>query len=351
MSDVSLNKMSTQPAQIYVRIWLWCVAALVFAMVIVGGATRLTESGLSITEWNPVMGIIPPLSLGDWQIEFEKYKHIPQYAQLFPDMDLARFQFIYYWEWSHRLLGRFIGFALIVPLIIFWWRGFLTRALKWKLLGLFALGGLQGAVGWWMVASGLVGRVEVAPERLATHLFLASLTFAFLVALASSLAPRRFEAVRLPQRRIATLILCAIMLQIVFGALVAGSRAGLVYNTWPLMDGSFIPPLTHLTQLDPVWLNFFENVTTIQFTHRMMAYLVAFFVFIHAWQMRSALPSSQAQQRALVLAGLVVLQIVIGIGTLVHSVPLWAGLAHQSMAMIVLAFAVYHRIHMHVTAL
>lgn len=334
-----------------VRFWLWSVATLVFAMVVVGGATRLTESGLSITEWKPVMGILPPLSLGEWQAEFEKYKLIPQYAQLFPDMDLARFQFIYYWEWSHRLLGRFIGLALIVPLIVFWLRGYLTRDLKWKLLGLFALGAVQGAVGWWMVASGLVGRVEVAPERLATHLFLASLTFAFLIALASSLAPARLETVRLPQRRLSMLIVCMVLVQIILGALVAGSRAGLVYNTWPLMDGAFIPPLAHLTQMEPLWRNFFENVTMVQFIHRMIAYVVVLVIFVHGWQMWRALPNSAAYKRALLLCALAVGQVVIGIGTLVHGVPLWAGLAHQAMAMVVLGAAVYHRVHMRVTAL
>ncbi|NDA46364.1 MAG: heme A synthase, partial [Alphaproteobacteria bacterium] len=157
-----------------VRIWLWSVAGLVFLMVLVGGATRLTESGLSITEWKLVTGILPPLTEADWLREFEAYKQIPQYSQLFPDMDLARFKFIFFWEWGHRLLGRVIGLAFALPLVWFWLKGVLNRPLAYRLLAVLALGGLQGAVGWWMVKSGLSGRVEVAPERLATHLLLAS---------------------------------------------------------------------------------------------------------------------------------------------------------------------------------
>ena len=167
-SDVPAEQDRMRP----VRLWLFGVAALVFLMVIVGGATRLTESGLSITEWKVVTGIIPPLTDAQWMEEFEKYKAIPQYAQLFPTMDVAQFKVIFFWEWGHRLLGRIIGFAFALPLAFFWITGRLQGSLKWKCLGLLALGGLQGAVGWWMVKSGLTGRVEVAQERLAVHLVL-----------------------------------------------------------------------------------------------------------------------------------------------------------------------------------
>ncbi len=183
-----------------IAIWLWSLAALVFLMVVVGGATRLTESGLSITEWKPLTGIVPPLSAADWQAEFENYKQIPQYAQIFPNMDLSGFKFIFFWEWSHRLLGRLIGLATALPLIFFWIRGILPAGLKPKLIGILALGGLQGFVGWWMVKSGLSGRVEVAQERLAIHLLLASITFAALVWLAASLRQRKAEGAAPPSR-------------------------------------------------------------------------------------------------------------------------------------------------------
>ena len=179
------------------RIWLYGVAALVFAMVVVGGATRLTESGLSITEWQPITGVLPPLSHAAWIAEFDKYKEIPQYRELFSNLDLDGFKYIFFWEWSHRLLGRLIGLAFALPLGVFWMRGALTPMLKAKLVGVLALGGLQGLVGWWMVKSGLVGRVEVAQQRLAIHLLLASLTFAAIVWIASSLAPRTAENPRL----------------------------------------------------------------------------------------------------------------------------------------------------------
>jgi cytochrome c oxidase assembly protein subunit 15 len=248
-----------------VSVWLWCVAALVLLMVVVGGATRLTESGLSITEWKPLTGVIPPLTHAGWQQAFDKYKQIPQYQALFPDMDLSRFQTIFLWEWTHRLIGRLLGFALLVPLVVFWARKMLSRRLKWQMLGIFALGGLQGFVGWWMVSSGLSGRVEVAQERLATHLLLASLTLTALVWLASS--QRRTDvAERVPAllRHIASLMILAVLFQIALGALVAGLRAGQAYNTWPLMNGHFIPPAADLGMLSPLWRNLVDNITTVQ---------------------------------------------------------------------------------------
>ena len=241
-----------------VRLWLWIMAGLIFAMVIVGGATRLTESGLSITEWKPITGVIPPLSEAAWLVEFEKYKLIPQYAQLFPTMTLGEFQTIFYWEWGHRILGRVIGFAFAMPLAYFWLRGMLTRALKWRLTGLLALGGLQGAVGWWMVSSGLTKRVEVAPERLMVHLLLASITFAAIVWIAVGLKPAAGEATR-SLRAGAFVLLALVLTQIGLGALVAGSRAGLTYNDWPFMAGHLVPPMEHLARLEPWWLNFLEN--------------------------------------------------------------------------------------------
>ena len=324
-----------------VRLWLWSVAGLIFAMVVVGGATRLTESGLSITEWKPISGVIPPLSEAAWLAEFEKYKQIPQYAQLFPTMTLSEFQTIFFWEWGHRVLGRVIGLAVALPLAWFWLRGALTRGLKWRLSGILALGGLQGAVGWWMVRSGLSQRVEVAPERLAVHLLLASITFAAIVWIAVGLKPAVAETAQ-GLRGWALGLLALVLTQIGLGALVAGSRAGLTYNDWPFMAGHLVPPMEHLARLDPWWLNILENITLIQFQHRLVAYLLIALALWHMISARRKAPGSSAARRATALAGLVTTQAVIGIVTLMLVVPVWAGLLHQAFAMVVLAMAAVH---------
>ena len=322
-----------------VRLWLWSVAALVFLMVLVGGATRLTESGLSITEWKPVTGVLPPLNEAAWLIEFEKYKQIPQYRELFPDMDLARFKVIFFWEWSHRLLGRLIGFAFALPLAYFWLRGRLSGALKLKLSGILALGALQGFVGWWMVASGLTKRVEVAQERLAIHLLLACLTLTALVWLARALKPRQGEAAPDALKRLASIFVWLVLVQIGLGALVAGLRAGLTFNTWPLMDGKFLPALSELFAMNPAWSNLVDNVLTVQFNHRMAAYLVALWALIVAFAARG----EAAMGRSWVLAATVLAQVALGIVTLLWSVPIHAALAHQGLAMVVLWMAVVSR--------
>jgi cytochrome c oxidase assembly protein subunit 15 len=328
-----------------VTLWLWSVAALVFLMVVVGGATRLTESGLSITEWKPLTGIIPPLSEEAWRAEFETYKRIPQYSEVFPDMDLGGFKVIFFWEWSHRFLGRLIGLAFALPLLLFWWKGALRGGLAARLCGVLALGALQGFVGWWMVKSGLIERTEVAQERLAIHLLLASLTFALLVWLAASLNARKAEidARVLPGlRRFAWAMIALVLFQIGLGALVAGLRAGRAYNTWPLIDGSFVPPLEKLALLEPLWRNVLDNMLLIQFEHRMVAYLLVGLAAAQAFFAVRVAPKSPASRRALIIMGLVALQAAIGIVTLVLIVPLWAGLLHQALAMIVLGAAVVH---------
>ncbi len=336
----SLSQPATTSAS--VRAWLWSVAALVFLMVMVGGATRLTESGLSITEWKPVLGILPPLSDAAWVAEFEKYKQIPQYSKLFPTMTLGEFKVIFFWEWGHRLLGRIIGLAFALPLAWFWLRGALTTRLKWQLSGLLVLGGMQGAVGWWMVKSGLVDRVEVAPERLAVHLLLASLTFTALVWLAVSLKPAPAEPAAAKIAGGAVALVWMVLAQIGLGALVAGSRAGYTYNTWPLMDGKLVPPLENLFRQEPWWINVLENITTIQFEHRMFAYALLAFALWHAWRTWRLASGTKAAKRAVAVAGLVGSQALIGIVTLLLQVPLWAGLLHQAFAMVVLGMAVVH---------
>jgi cytochrome c oxidase assembly protein subunit 15 len=329
-----------------VRVWLWSVLGLVFLMVLVGGATRLTESGLSITEWKPITGALLPLSEAAWLVEFEKYKQIPQYSQLFPTMTLAQFKTIFFWEWGHRLLGRIIGLAFALPLFWFAIRGVVRGALLAKLVCVLALGGLQGAVGWWMVVSGLVGRVEVAPERLAVHLLLASLTFMALIWIVLDLKPAsRREMPAAPIRRQSTQLMWLVLFQIVLGALVAGSRAGLSYNTWPLMDGNFVPPLDNLLRMSPWWLNFLENITAIQFQHRMIAYFVIAFTIWHAWSASKAMPGSPAARRSWAIASITLVQAGLGIATLLLAqgkLPIHLALTHQAVAFILLAMTVIH---------
>ena len=335
---------TAQNRSIAVEAWLWLIAALVFAMIVVGGATRLTDSGLSITEWQPLLGAIPPMSEADWHAAFEKYRQIPQYHQVNKGMSLAEFQFIYWWEWAHRFLGRFIGVAFALPLVWFWVRRSLPRGMTPKLVGIFMLGGLQGAIGWYMVKSGLVERIDVSQYRLALHLTVAMMILALVVWLALDLRPAR-PALRLStvtrgQRRLAQGIIALILFQTVLGGFVAGLNAGLTYNTWPLMDGNVIP--NGLGTLSPWYLNLFENVTTVQFNHRMMAYAVLIAVLVQAaWIMRSA-DVVHLVRSALALAGAVVAQAALGIWTLLAVVPLGLGLAHQAGAAIVLAIAVWH---------
>jgi cytochrome c oxidase assembly protein subunit 15 len=329
-----------------VRRWLWLVAVFIVAMVVVGGATRLTESGLSITEWKPVTGALPPLNDADWREAFQKYQQIPQYRELFPDMDLARFKTIYAWEWGHRLLGRLLGLVFAGPFLWFLAKGKIVGALRWRLAGIFALGGLQGFVGWWMVSSGLVHRVEVAQERLALHLLLASLTLAAVLWTAAGLVPNYRDSLGAGAARLrfeASAILVLVLVQIGLGGLVAGLRAGLVYNEWPLMDGRLVPPLAQLFHLTPWVANFLDNVTLVQFQHRIAAYLLLALALFHAVQAQKSALGRRAARRSVLLAAFISVQAGLGIATLVLAVPLWAALAHQAMAMGVLAMATIHR--------
>jgi len=328
-----------------IRVWLLAVAALVFILVVVGGATRLTESGLSITEWKPATGALPPMNEDAWLNEFDKYKAIPQYAQRNLGMTLAEFKTIYWWEWTHRLVARLVGFAFLVPFLFFLWRGWVRGPLAGRLAGIFGLGALQGAVGWWMVASGLVDRTEVSQYRLATHLTLASLIFAALIATAVNLSPRPALGTERVPARIrfsAQFLLLLVFIQIYLGALVAGLRAGLLYNTWPLIDDAFIPDATRLWFETPLWRNFFENALTVQFDHRMMAYALWFLAVLHAFDVVRSIRDGTAFNGAITLAIAITIQAAIGILTVLSQVQLSYALIHQAMAMIVLAIAVVH---------
>jgi heme a synthase len=325
-----------------IRVWLLAVAALVFAMVVVGGATRLTESGLSITEWQPVSGALPPLSESAWQAQFDKYKAIPQYQALNSGMSLDAFKTIFWWEWTHRLLGRVIGAAFLLPLLWFLARGAIAPQLRTRLWMTFGLGAFQGAVGWWMVASGLSGRVEVSQYRLAFHLTLASLIYVALLWTAQGLAPRTGPPAPPRLRLSAKFLLALVLLQIYLGALVAGLRAGLIYNTWPLIDGGLVPATSQLLFNEPWWRNFFENPLTVQFDHRLVAYAVLAGALLHAVDAGRSFPSGAARRGAVALAIVVTLQATLGILTLLAQAPLGLALMHQAMAMIVLTAATVH---------
>jgi cytochrome c oxidase assembly protein subunit 15 len=328
-----------------VRIWLYVLAALVVGMVAVGGATRLTGSGLSITEWRPVTGAIPPVSAEAWAAEFDKYRDTPQYRILNQGMGLSDFKVLYAWEWGHRLLGRIVGLVFFLPLLWFWWRGALTRRLGLGLLGLGILGGLQGAIGWIMVASGLQpGMTAVAPLKLALHLTTASLILAGLVWLAAGLRTPDGTAEADPPRlrRTALAIMALVVVQIFLGGLVAGSKAGLLYNTWPTMDGHLVPPVAELFAGTPWIENFVDNLALVQLNHRLTAYLLLAVALVHAFDARRALPGSGIARRATGIAALVLTQAVLGITTLLLAVPLWAALAHQVFAMAVLTMATVH---------
>jgi cytochrome c oxidase assembly protein subunit 15 len=323
-----------------VRGWLYVVAVVLFGLFLVGGATRLTNSGLSITEWQPIHGVIPPLNDAEWQEEFAKYKQIPEYKVLNRDMDLAGFKHIFWWEWTHRLIARSVGFIFAVPLIVLWAAGCIERKLKPKLVGILALGGLQGAIGWWMVMSGLAHRTDVSQYRLAIHLTTACLIFIATLAVARGLAPHSEKPAPRKLQKFAGVLVALVLFQIYLGALVAGTNAGFSYNTWPLMDGRIVPD--GLFVLEPAWRNFFENPKTVQFVHRCGAYLVWIVALVHMIYALGRVPKTTHARRASVLFLLVTLQAALGITTLLMQVPIDLGLAHQAMALVVLGFATAH---------
>jgi cytochrome c oxidase assembly protein subunit 15 len=325
-----------------IRAWLYAVAALMVLTLVVGGATRLTESGLSIVEWKPVTGVIPPLSHEAWQAEFGKYQQIPQYRELNRGMNLDEFKTIYWWEWSHRLLARLVGAAFLLPFLFFLWRGWIEPGLKARLWTLFGGGALLGAVGWWMVSSGLAGRVSVSQYRLAFHLTLACAIYAAILWTARALQSRVVEPVSRRLRLTAASLAILVLVQIYLGALVAGLDAGLVFNTWPQIDGTLIPSVERLWFESPAWRNLFENTLTVQFDHRMVAYALWIVAVLHLIDVFRAKNAGAVLNGALALACAVTLQAGIGIVTLLHQAPLPLALLHQIIGIAVLTIAVIH---------
>jgi cytochrome c oxidase assembly protein subunit 15 len=327
--------------RLLLRRWLQVVIVTLFCLVLVGGATRLTDSGLSITQWKPIHGVIPPLSVAEWQEEFDLYRQIPEYQQINKGMSLDEFKFIFWWEWAHRLLARTIGLIFGLPLLYFWLTGRVERRLRLPLVGLLALGGFQGFIGWWMVSSGLSVRTDVSQYRLATHLTIACLIFSACVWIMRGLTPQKVDRPPTAHSHLAAGGLAFLALfQIYLGALVAGLDAGFAYNTWPLMDGSLVPGDLFLQQ--PWWINLFENPKTVQFVHRCGAYLLLTLTFVHMIVSISKTPGSTHAKGAMILFGLVCLQAAIGIATLLLHVPIELGLLHQGGGLVVLAYAMTH---------
>ena len=316
--------------------WLFALCAMTLVMVSLGGATRLTGSGLSIMEWAPLSGALPPLSQREWQRLYELYQQIPQYKLVNTDIGLDGFKHIFWLEWVHRLWGRLLGVAFIVPLAVLWWRGAIGRALRWRLLGLFALGGLQGAVGWFMVASGFFpDSTAVSPYRLVVHLALAlALYAAMLWTGLSVLRPLRRKAGRLAGWLAALAGMVA--LTIVAGGFTAGLHAGLVYNTFPLMGERLVPP--DYLQLTPALRNVTENVAAVQFDHRLLATATAALALgVAAAGWRSVPGAERALRAGLVaLAAAVVVQYLLGVATLLWMVPVPLATAHQASAALLL---------------
>ncbi len=315
-----------------VSVWLKWIALMIFIMVLIGGATRLTDSGLSITEWQPIMGAIPPLNSADWQLAFEKYKQIPEFKLQNSQMTLGEFQYIFWWEWVHRFWGRLIGIAFVVPFLVFAGLGRLNARLSFKLLVLLALGGAQGALGWYMVQSGLVERTDVSQYRLAAHLVLASLLLSAVLWVAWSVNTRHRLFASGVHGVVAALLLILVLAQIASGGFVAGLDAGQGYQTWPKMDGAWIP--AGLDVMQPIWKNWFDNALAVQFNHRIIAYALLVLSALHAlWSFRSS---------AMILTYGLFCQAALGVLALLMKLPFAMALAHQGLAMLVLALATWN---------
>ncbi|TBN43724.1 heme A synthase [Paracoccus subflavus] len=348
MIDAARNGAS-RGARRAIRIWLMILFAMVVSMIALGGATRLTGSGLSITEWAPVTGTIPPLSEADWQAEFDAYKQIPQYAEVNPDIDMAGFKQIYLWEWAHRLLGRLIGLVWAAGFVFFMATRRIPTGWTPRLLGLGALGGLQGAIGWWMVSSGLVeGMTRVASYRLATHLGLAFVILGLIAWYVLLLG--RSEADLLRARRageaklfsMSTGLMHLAFVQILIGALVAGIDAGRTYTGWPTMGGEWIPSLIWDAALG--WRNLFENPALVQFVHRMVGYLLAIFAVV-VWIRARRSPHPVTRGAFTVMLVAVAVQVALGIMNVIHASPLPLALAHQIGAVALFALIIRGRHH------
>ncbi len=325
-----------------IAIWLFVVAALVFSMVILGGVTRLTRSGLSMVKWEPIMGVVPPLSKEQWQKTFDKYKQFPEYKKINREMNVDEFKSIFWFEYSHRLLGRTIGLAFLVPFLVFLARRKIRKSHAFKFIIMFLLGGLQGLLGWYMVKSGLVNKPHVSQYRLTAHLVAAIAIYSYILWVAwGFLLPKLAQdSVSLEKvRRYGLALTALILLMIVSGGFVAGTKAGLVYNTFPTMNNYWIPE--GLYALKPLWINWFENMTTIQFNHRMIAWLLAACVPAFWFYAIRRVQDPLTRTSLHLLLAMLVIQVTLGITTLLFAVPVALGAAHQAGALVLLTIALY----------
>lgn len=333
------GRLGAVPASRAVAIWLLLCCAMLFAMVVVGGVTRLTHSGLSIVEWQPFVGTIPPLNDAEWQATFQKYQLTPEFKQRNFNMGVEEFKGIFWWEYFHRLLGRLIGVVFFVPFVYFLWRGNARGTLAWRLGGIFLLGALQGGMGWYMVKSGLVDEPRVSHLRLTAHLGLAFVIFAaqFWVAM-DLLFPRHLrEQAPRTLARFSQWLASLVFLMVLSGGLVAGLRAGLAYNTFPLMHGHFIPP--DMFVIDPWYANFIGNMGTVQFDHRLIAWALTILVPVLWWRVSHSMVSRSARITSHLLVGALVIQFSLGVATLLMFVPVALGAAHQAGALVLFAAA------------
>jgi heme a synthase len=321
------------------KVFYWLVAGclLIFIMVIVGGITRLTHSGLSISNYKLISGTLPPLNEVEWQHAFELYKQYPEYQKLNYDFSLQDFKGIFFWEWLHRVIGRFIGVVFVIPFLYFLMRKQLTRSTIKKCVILLFLGSFQGFLGWYMVKSGLIDRPDVSHYRLALHLMAAFVTFAYTLWVALDIWYPVKKEIQKKFRNLLRLGLTLLLLQIIWGAFVAGLDAGWIHNQWPLMsDGKWIHETVTIEQ-DPVWKNFVEGKSGVQFVHRYLAYVVVAIIAVIWFKARKMTLTIQQKNGLNILGGLVLLQFVLGIFTLILQVPVWLGVMHQVAAFFLLA--------------
>lgn len=322
-----------------IGIWLLVICTMVFAMIVLGGFTRLTESGLSMTDWRPVTGWLPPLSDAAWMKHFDGYRMSPEYLKINRGMSLDEFKEIFWLEYLHRLLGRCIGIAFAVPFVVFLIKGWVRGATVWRLGILFALGGFQGVIGWWMVKSGLIDRPDVSQYRLAVHLMVAFFILALGLWFALDFLKSQKNAVAPGQKRFASVVLGLVLVTAFSGALVAGLNAGMIYNTFPLMLGEVFP--SEGFGLTPWYLNFFEDIPTVQFDHRVLA--IATFTLIVILWLKLRREALEIRRRAHVVLFAACVQVALGISTLLLMVPISLAAAHQAGAAILLASIVWLR--------
>ena len=326
-----------------VGIWLIFVAAVIFFMIILGGATRLTNSGLSMVDWKPIMGVIPPITEADWTQTFEQYKEFPEYQKENAGMSLDSFKSIFYFEYFHRILGRLIGMFFLLPFLYFWMKGAIRRKMLPQMIALFFLGGMQGVLGWYMVKSGLVNEPNVSQYRLTAHLISAVLLFSFLLWVAIGLLKNTTTELASDIRKrfynYSKAVTGLIIFMIISGGFVAGTKAGYAYNTFPLMAGKLVPD--GLYTLQPFWLNWFENITTIQFNHRLIAYSLLIIVPLFAFNLIKNNFSSSCSTAAKLFIGMLFIQISLGISTLVFHMPVPVAVSHQGGAIVLLSIAIF----------